>query len=103
MRARGLAIRLPLLAGVRCPRVFPDPALMSDTRNASPVMPKSLPPRLQAAFLDRIASLAHCPRMMLDDVAAHAVRAGIPLADALVTFGHVTEQVSYETLAAVSG
>lgn len=68
------------------------------------VMPvRPLPPRVLANFLDRIAAVAGCGRATLDQAAAHAVQSGIQVADALVTLGHVSEQVSYETLAAVSG
>jgi type IV pilus assembly protein PilB len=71
-----------------------------DTGHAASV---ALPPRILATFLDRIAAAVNCPRTVLDEVAAHAARTNTPIADALVTFGRVSEQVSYETLAAVSG
>jgi type IV pilus assembly protein PilB len=54
-------------------------------------------------FLDRVAVAAHCSRASLDEVAAHAARTNVPIADALVSYGTVSEDVSYETLAAVSG
>jgi hypothetical protein len=63
----------------------------------------ALPPRVLSAFLDRVAIAAGCPRAALDEVAAHAARSNMAIADALVSFGRVSEQVSYEMLAAVSG
>jgi type II secretory ATPase GspE/PulE/Tfp pilus assembly ATPase PilB-like protein/CheY-like chemotaxis protein len=63
----------------------------------------ALPPRVLSTFLDRVAAAVNCPRALLDEVAAHAQRTNVPIADALVSFGRVSEQVSYELLAVVSG
>jgi hypothetical protein len=63
----------------------------------------ALPARVLSTFLDRVAAAANCSRGSLEEVAAHAMRTNVPIADALVSFGHVSEQVSYEILAAVSG
>ncbi|HUP55502.1 MAG TPA: type II/IV secretion system protein, partial [Methylomirabilota bacterium] len=75
----------------------------SSDQDSAPTPQAALPPRVQATFLDRIATAVACPRPSLDEVAAHATRTQVPIADALVSFGRVSEQVSYETLATVTG
>jgi type IV pilus assembly protein PilB len=63
----------------------------------------ALPQRIMSAFLDRIAQTSGCLRTELDQVAAQAEKSRLPIADALVSFGRVSEQESYTALAAVSG
>ena len=75
----------------------------STDQDSAPPAHAALPPRVLATFLDRIATAVDCPRATLDEVAAHATRSQVPIADALVSVGRVSEQVSYETLAAVTG
>jgi type IV pilus assembly protein PilB len=62
-----------------------------------------LPPRVLNAFLNRVADMAGCQRSELDELAAHADRTRTPIQDVVVSFGRLSEQGSYEALAAVSG
>ncbi len=55
------------------------------------------------SFLDRVSAAAGCPRAVLEEVAAHAERTRVPIADAVVDAGHIPEQGSYEALASVLG
>jgi type II secretory ATPase GspE/PulE/Tfp pilus assembly ATPase PilB-like protein/CheY-like chemotaxis protein len=63
----------------------------------------ALPPGVLATFLEQVAIAAGCPRALLNALAAHAASTNLPIADAVVSFGRLPEQASYETLASVSG
>lgn len=74
---------------------------MIPTASAVPTAPR-LAPRLVKLFLDRIEEVSGSPRADLEMVVADAERLGLPLQDALVSFGRVDETTSYQALSEVT-
>jgi type II secretory ATPase GspE/PulE/Tfp pilus assembly ATPase PilB-like protein/CheY-like chemotaxis protein len=82
------------------------PAEPHAAAHAEPDLPPALvalPPKVLATFLERVAAAANCPRAGLDEAADYARTANVSIADAVVSFGRVSELASYEILAGVSG
>jgi type IV pilus assembly protein PilB len=74
---------------------------MTTTATQAPYVP--LPPRIRGRFLDAVVRAVGTRREDLDVIARDAERMRVPIADALVTSGKLSEPFAYAALAEATG